>query len=347
MKKLLIILSLVMVAGVCISAPRKARRRLQLAASGETADTHLTITFLTGVTPETVVLSSLYTGPATPALAEYDAGNGVWQTYASNTITMAGDYLKIRGDWRDSTGGYGCIFASSFASGAYTCQSSGTLDLVGSGGGAYERLMDGCSSITEMVDVPYIPIVGVSTYGMFWRAFRSMTGLEELPDGFLDCSAIKSIGARNTLRECCDGMSNVESLPDNFLSLAGVTGAPDQTIFYGACKNMSSVTNLPTGFMDTSNMSGAPGGYMFYQACFNMSGVEDGNFYIGSGITFTSNNVPLNLTGTFGGMTSWKGQCYWGTNLLTTVIPVPVSDIDTFAGDVNMPGYSGLDANWK
>jgi len=35
MKKLLIILSLVMLAGVCISAPRKARRRLQLAASGE------------------------------------------------------------------------------------------------------------------------------------------------------------------------------------------------------------------------------------------------------------------------------------------------------------------------
>ena len=34
MKKLLIILSLVMVAGACISAPRKARRRLQLAASG-------------------------------------------------------------------------------------------------------------------------------------------------------------------------------------------------------------------------------------------------------------------------------------------------------------------------
>ena len=34
MKKLLIILSLVMIAGICISAPRKARRRLQLAASG-------------------------------------------------------------------------------------------------------------------------------------------------------------------------------------------------------------------------------------------------------------------------------------------------------------------------
>ena len=34
MKKLLIILSLVMVASFCISAPRKARRRLQLAASG-------------------------------------------------------------------------------------------------------------------------------------------------------------------------------------------------------------------------------------------------------------------------------------------------------------------------
>ena len=34
MKKLLIILSLILIAGTCMSAPRKARRRLQLAASG-------------------------------------------------------------------------------------------------------------------------------------------------------------------------------------------------------------------------------------------------------------------------------------------------------------------------
>ena len=42
MKKLTLILSLVMIAGICISAPRKARRRLLLAASGfsplDTAD---------------------------------------------------------------------------------------------------------------------------------------------------------------------------------------------------------------------------------------------------------------------------------------------------------------------
>ena len=282
MKKLLIILSLVMLAGVCISAPRKARRRLQLAASG---DTHFTITFDSGTPPATVVLGvgDTYAGPAgTEAAAEYDAGDGVWTGYTSNTITLNGDYLKFRGDWRNAAGTYKNMFYSSFQSSAYTCRISGTLGYGATAAYAYNNVFRQNSTVMTLVDNPFQPIIGSPATDMFRHTFCNSAFTGTLPDGTLDTS--------------------------------GLTGSPAASMFY----------------------------YTFCNSAFT-----GGDLTIGSGITLTSANVvgPLNLM--FSGASDWAGQCYWGTTLLTTAIPAPDSDINTFAGCVNMPGYATIDANWK
>ena len=282
MKKLLIILSLVMLAGVCISAPRKARRRLQLAASG---DTHFTITFDSGTPPATVVLGvgDTYAGPAgTEAAAEYDAGDGVWTGYTSNTITLNGDYLKFRGDWRNAAGTYKNMFYSSFQSSAYTCRISGTLGYGATAAYAYNNVFRQNSTVMTLVDNPFQPIIGSPATDMFRSTFSN----------------------------------------------SGFTGT------------------LPDGTLDTSGLTGSPATDMFY-ATFYKSKLTGGNLTLGSGITLTSANVvgPLNLM--FSGASDWTGQVYWGTTLLTTAIPAPDSDINTFAGCVNMPGYATIDANWK
>ena len=269
---------------MCCTAGRRfdIAWRLQLAASG---DTHFTITFDSGTPPATVVLGvgDTYAGPAgTEAAAEYDAGDGVWTGYTSNTITLNGDYLKFRGDWRNAAGTYKNMFYSSFQSSAYTCRISGTLGYGATAAYAYNNVFRQNSTVMTLVDNPFQPIIGSPATDMFRSTFSN----------------------------------------------SGFTGT------------------LPDGTLDTSGLTGSPATDMFY-ATFYKSKLTGGDLTIGSGITLTSANVvgPLNLM--FSGASDWTGQVYWGTTLLTTAIPAPDSDINTFAGCVNMPGYATIDANWK
>jgi len=77
-----------------------------------------------------------------------------------------------------------------------------------------------------------------------------------------------------------------------------------------------------------------------------MSGITSGDITVGSGITLDNSNIVGQLTSAFQNMTAWTGQVYWGTNVIHTVL-TPASDINTFAGDVNMPDYATINANWK
>jgi hypothetical protein len=109
-------------------------------------DRHFTVTFVSGTPPETVVLHADYTGPATPSQALYDAGDGNWSAYTSNTITMAGSYLKLKGDWRTGLGRYKGMMYNSLAGAGYTCEFSGTLDYAATATGAVRPKMSKTSS---------------------------------------------------------------------------------------------------------------------------------------------------------------------------------------------------------
>ena len=78
MKKLLIILSLVMLAGVCISAPRKARRRLQLAAGSDV--------------------------PAYPTDGLVLWLDGIWNAGVNTTDANATNWVDLSGSGNNATG---------------------------------------------------------------------------------------------------------------------------------------------------------------------------------------------------------------------------------------------------
>ena len=254
-------------------------------AAPAVSDTYFTVSFVTGTPPTNIVLHADYTGPATPAQALYDAGDGVWRAYTANNITMRGDrrYLKLRGDWRTAAGTYKGMFRSALAGAAYTCEFTGTLDYAATAARAYQEIFRDCTQVTAIRHNPFQPIRGSPAVSMFDLA--------------------------------CYGMS-------------GVTGS------------------LPAGFLDTSGLTGSPAANMFYLACNGMSKIASGDFNISTNVTLTSANIVGPLTSAWRGMTLWTGQVYWGTNVIHTVL-TPDSDINTFAGNTNMPGYAGLNANWK
>jgi hypothetical protein len=140
------------------------------------------------------------------------------------------------------------------------------------------------------------------------------------------------------------------SLPAGFLDTSGLTGSPASSMFYVACQNMSGVTgSLPSGFLDTSGLTGSPAATMFYFACNGMSKIESGDFAISTNVTLTAANIA-GTTGPLGSawrnMAKWTGQVYWGTNVIHHVL-TPDTDTDAFLGNVLMPEYDTINANWK
>jgi len=385
MKRLLILAS--MLIAFCVSAGTTqmlmvvARKN----AGGAPSDTYFTVTFLTGTTPTNIILNAGYAGAAsTEAQAQYDAGDGVWTNYTSRTITMQGDYFKIKGDWRDAAGTYEDMFYNTFGGAGYTCKFSGTLDYAATAVSAYRSVFRACDSVTSIEDNPFQPIVGSPAGYMFAYSFYNMSSVTgslpigfldtsgmtgspasgmffyacqnissvtgSLPTGFMDTSGLTGSPAGNMFYETCYGMSSVTgSLPTGFMDTSGLTGAPAVSMFSSACYGMSSVTgSLPTGFMDTSGLTGAPAVSMFNTACRNMSSITGGNINIGTNITMTTANLDTDnwLDFTMYGCSSWTGQMYYGTSVIHTVI-TPTNDLNTFNGCTSMPDYGTINANWK
>ena len=309
------ILAWIVLATVAFGLPRQAF--LTQWKASKSGDTHFTITFDSGTPPATVVLGvgGTYAGPAsTETTAEYDGGDGVWTGYTSNTITLNGSYLKFRGDWRDAVGTYMNMFYQSFASAAYTCRISGTLAYAATTASAYQSFFRANSTIMTLVDNPLQPITGSPAAFMFFLTFQNANFTGTLPAGTLNTS--------------------------------GLTGSPAAYMFAYTFQNANFTGTLPAGTLDTSGLTGSPESSMFIFT-FSNSAFTGGNLTIGSGIALTSANVVNPFNSMFSGASDWTGQVYWGVTLLTTAIPIPDSDINTFAGCVNMPGYAGINANWK
>ena len=86
---------------------------------------------------------------------------------------------------------------------------------------------------------------------------------------------------------------------------------------------------------------------MFAETFRGMTSIVAVDFTIGSGVEFTSANVSSALLRMFYGAANWTGNVYWGTNLLTTAIPVPDGSTAAFRGCTSKPNFASLNANWK
>ena len=284
------------------------------AAAG--TDVGFRVTFLTGTTPTNIVLHASYTGPATAAAALYDAGDGVWRAYTANTISNVTGYVAFKGNWLNAAGGYQGMFYSTFAA-AYTCKFSGALETTPTAfSSCYRDIFRDCTAVTAIEDNPLPILTGTPAADMF--------------------------------RNACFGMSGVTgALPAGFMDTSGLTGTPATGMFQDACANMSGVNALSTGFLDTSGLTGTPATNMLAYSCYGMSSVTGGDIAIGANITLTSANVVGPLTSMMQNMPNWTGNVYWGAQPLTDQIANPDSDTNAFAGNVLMPGYADMGANWK
>ena len=175
------------------------------------ADTYFTLTFASGTPPTNVILHAGYGGPATPAQALYDAGDGNWTAYSSNTITLAGSYLKIRGDWRTAAGTYDSMLYNSLAGAGYTCEFDGTLDYAATNAYAYNEIFRGCTSVSAINENPFQAITGTPAASMFYLACYNMSGVTNLPTGFLDTSGLTGTPATYMFYLACSGMSGLAS----------------------------------------------------------------------------------------------------------------------------------------
>jgi hypothetical protein len=314
-------------------------------------DTYFTITFVTGTPPTTLSLGvgAAYGGPATPSQALYDAGNGVWTAYTSNTITMAGSYIKFRGDWRNASGTYANMFYNSLTSPTYTCEFSGTLDYAATAANAYNSIFRGNTRVTAIRTAPFQRITGSPVSGMFLASFFGMANVTgSLPAGFMDTSALTGPPAANMLNATCRGLSGVNGpLPAGFMNTGSLTGPPAAGMFNSSCQDMSNVTGpLPAGFLGTSGLTGPPSGDMYNSSCYGMAKITSGDFQISTNVSLTDGNIVGPLTDAWRNMPLWGGQVFWGTNVIHTVL-TPTNDINAFAGSTNVPGYATMNANWK
>jgi hypothetical protein len=259
MRKVLIALSLI--AALAAQAGHiqnmiYARRR---------AAQNFTIHFASGTPPATITLHAQYTGPAS-ASAQYDPGDGVWKAYSSNTIAIAGSYIRFRGDWRTSAGVYNAMFYNTFAGAGYTVETSGALAYAATAANAYNEMFRGCSSLVALRANPFQPIAGSPAESMFRLTFYG-NSLTSLPDGCMDTSGLTGPPAASMFYSTFYG-NDLSSLPDGCLDTSGLTGSPAASMF-DSTFNGNDLFSLPAGCMDTSGLTGSPAAYMFYATFFN------------------------------------------------------------------------------
>jgi hypothetical protein len=240
--------------------------------------------------PTSIVLHSDYSAPSNTSGALYDSGDGVWRSFTSRTIPIVASnkYVSFKGDWRKSGGTYYAMFQSALTVTNARCRTSGRLAYAPTtNAAAYHAIFFSCSQITSFDDNPFQPLTGSPGADMFNYSFYNMTGITNLPTGFLNTSGLTGKPAANMFNNTCYNISGVTRLPDGFMNTSGLTGAPASSMFYSACRSMSGVKNIPAGFLNTSGLTGAPAGSMFYQACAGMSGATNlpSGFLNTSGLT--------------------------------------------------------------
>ena len=255
--------------------------------------------------PATITIGGTYYGqPADPSKALVDAGDGVFVPWTSNTITLKGNRIRFRGDWRNSGGNFRALFYQTFA-GGHNVTMSGGFDFAGQPAAfLYDATFFQCAGIVGSipsglfghvsgVPAPYmfqntfsycgnltgsIPsglfgnLSGAPANYMFAYTFRNCSNLTgSIPSGLF--GTISGAPAINMFNSTFSGCSNLTgSIPSGLFGT--ISGAPANNIFLATFSNCGNLTgSIPVGLF--GNISGAPLGGMFsrtFQNCVNLTG---------------------------------------------------------------------------
>jgi len=136
--------------------------------------------------PATITLGGIsYGQPADPSKALVDAGDGVFVTWTTNTITLKGKRIRFRGDWRNTAGNFRALFASTFIGGHYVTMSGG-FDFEGAPAVAmFYATFYNCSNLTGSIPSGLFGnISGAPATHMFFNTFYNCSNLTgSIPSG--------------------------------------------------------------------------------------------------------------------------------------------------------------------
>ena len=203
--------------------------------------------------PATITIGgSNYGQPADPSQALVDAGDGVFVPWTSNTITLKGNRVRFRGDWRNSSGVFSDLFFGTFADGN---------DVTMSGG---------------------FDFTGAPASSMFYATFRNCSNLTgSIPTGLFGniSGAPASSMFQNTFFNCGNLTGSIP------LGLFGnISGAPATSMFRNTFYNCGKLTDsIPLGLF--GNISGAPASNMFLNTFYNCSSLTGESALMPDGVT--------------------------------------------------------------
>ena len=148
----------------------------------------LTFEYVTTYPATITIGGSGYGQPADPSKALVDAGDGVFVSWTTNTITLKGKRIRFRGDWRNSTGNFRELFRGTFA-GGYDVTMSGGFDFEGApAADMFRSTFSGCSNLTGPIPSGLFgAISGAPASYMFSYTFNNCSNLTGesalMPDG--------------------------------------------------------------------------------------------------------------------------------------------------------------------
>ena len=252
----------------------------------------VTLTFEYASTyPATITIGgSSYGQLADPDKALVDAGDGVFVSWTSNTITVKGKRIRFRGDWRNSAGNFAELFRSTFA-GGYNVTMSGGFDFEGAPADfMFNAIFYGCLNLTGSIPSGLFgDISGAPADSMFYDTFRNCGNLTgSIPSGLF--GNISGAPATHMFRNTFSGCSKLtDSIPSGLFG--NISGAPATHMFYATFNGCSNLTgSIPVGLF--GDISGAPAIYMFYYTFYNCANLTGESALMPDGTTRLYEQFP-------------------------------------------------------
>ena len=267
--------------------------------------------------PATITIGgSNYGQPADPSQALVDAGDGEFVPWTSNTITLKGNRVRFRGDWRNSSGNFRELFYGTFG-GGYDVTMSGGFDFDGAPATRMFNLtFNNCGSLTGSIPSGLFGnISGAPASFMFRDTFNGCGSLtDSIPPGLF--GNLSGTPADNMFRQTFRGCGNLTgSIPSGLFG--NLSGAAASSMFYGTFWDCSNLTDpIPTGLF--GNISGAPAGYMFYATFQNCGNLTGKSALMPDGVTPLYEQF-LTASGTD------CDNCYFGATGLNDYADIPVA----------------------
>ena len=300
--------------------------------------------------PATITIGgTTYGSPADPSKALVDAGDGVFVPWTSNTITVKGQRIRFRGDWRNSAGNFRYLFTGTFG-GGHNVTMSGGFDFDGTpAANMFSFTFYNCSNLMGSIPVGLFgDISGAPADQMFNRTFANCSNLTgSIPVGLF--GDISGAPADQMFYSTFQGCSNLTgSIP---VGLFGdISGAPAPYMFYYTfygCSNL--MGSIPSGLF--GNISGAPANQMFNRTFANCSNLT-GSIPVGlfGSISGTPANNMFNAT--FANCSKLTGESALmpdgTTHLYEQFLTASGTQCDNcYLGATGLNDYATMPAAWK